>query len=68
MRAVAENYFGLTGEAAQPSKFALDLAGQIVTNAAITVRKLDLFKNSLILFGAGVLVAAAAMALAAFVV
>lgn len=68
VRAVAENYFGLGGEDAAPSKFALDLAGQIVTNAAITVRKLAFFKNSLILFGGGVLVASAAMALAAFVV
>ena len=42
---------------------------QIVTNARITVRKLTLFRYSLLLFGFGVLVASAAMAwLPAFLV
>ena len=66
--AVAEHYFDAAGEQAAPSKLAVDLAGQIVTNARITVRKLDLFRYSLLLFGFGVLIAAAAMALAAFLV
>ena len=47
---------------------AVDLAGQIVTNARITVRKLDFFKYSLQLFAAGVLIASAAMAVAAVLV
>jgi len=67
-RAIAEHYFDLSGDAAAPSKFAVDIAGQVVTNARITVRKLDFFKYSLLLFGCGVLVASAAMAFAAFVV
>ena len=48
------------------SKLARDLAEQIVTNARITVRKLRLYRAALLLFGSGVLIAAAAMALAAF--
>ena len=52
----------------RPSKLDVDLAAQIVTNARITVRKLALFRYSLLLFGFGVLVASAAMALAAFLV
>ena len=63
--AIAEIYFDQEGEAYTPSKLAIDLAGQIISNARITVRKLALFKYSLLLFGFGVLVAAAAMALAA---
>ncbi len=70
VRAIGEHYFGLdrASEEFKPSKLAVDLAGQIVTNARITVRKLVLFKYSLLLFGLGVLIAAAAMAYAAFVV
>ena len=48
------------------SKLARDLAEQIVTNDLITVRKLRLYRAALLLFGSGVLIAAAAMALAAF--
>lgn len=66
--AIAEMYFGQPVEEITPSKFSVDLSGQIVTNARITVRKLALFKYSLLLFGSGVLVAASAMALAAFLV
>ena len=64
-RAIAIHYYGLEAEAAEPSRYAVDLAGQIVTNARITVRKLDLFRYSLQLFAAGVLIASAAMAVAA---
>jgi hypothetical protein len=67
-RAIAEHYFELLGDDATPSKYAIDIAGQVVTNARITVRKLALFKYSLLLFGFGVLIAAAAMAFAAFVI
>ena len=67
-RAIAEHYFGLSGEAAEPTRFALDLAGQIVTNAQITVRKLEFFRYSLLLFAFGVLIAAASMAFAAIVI
>ena len=66
--AIAEQYFDEPGETLTPSKFAVDLAGQIVTNARITVRKLAFFKYSLLLFGFGVLIAAASMALAAFLI
>ena len=68
VRAVAEHYFEQVADDAVPSKLAIDLAAQVVTNSRITVRKLALFKYSLLLFGFGVLVAAAAMALAAFLV
>ncbi len=68
VKAIAEHYFGLSGEAAEPTRFALDLAGQIVTNAHITVRKLEFFRYSLLLFAIGVLVAAASMAFAAIVI
>ena len=47
-------------------KYALDLAGQIVTNARITVRKLRLYRYTVLLFGGGVLITAAALVLAAF--
>ena len=67
-RAIATHYYGLDGEAAEPSRYAVDLAGQIVTNARITVRKLQFFTYSLQLFAAGVLIASAAMAVAAVVV
>lgn len=67
-KAIAELYFDHEGEEFAPSKLAIDLAGQVVTNSRITVRKLAFFKYSLLLFGFGVLVASAAMALAAFVV
>ena len=65
-RAVAELYFD-AGEL-PPSKLAVDLAGQIVTNARITVRKLEFFKYALLLFGFGVLVASASMAFSAIVI
>lgn len=65
--AIADRYLEQPTDEFQPSKLAIDLAGQVVTNARITVRKLDLFKYSLLLFSFGVLVAAAAMAFAAFV-
>jgi hypothetical protein len=68
VEAIAEMYFEQQGEAYVPSKLAIDLAAQIVTNARITVRKLALFTYSLLLFGFGVLVASAAMALASFLV
>ena len=68
VEAIAEMYFEQQGKAYAPSKLAIDLAAQIVTNARITVRKLALFRFSLLLFGFGVLVASAAMALAAFLV
>lgn len=67
-QAIAEYYFDLSGDDAAPSKFALDVAGQIVTNARITVRKLALFRYSLLLFAGGVLLAAASMAVAAIVI
>ena len=67
VEAIAEMYFE-QGEAYVPTKLAIDLAAQIVTNARITVRKLALFRYSLLLFGFGVLVASAAMALASFLV
>ena len=66
--AIAAMYFDHEGETYTPSRFAIDLAGQVVTNARITVRKLALFRYSLLLFGFGVLIAAAAMALAAWLV
>src|SRR5215216_4404444 len=68
VEAIAEMYFEHEGEPYLPSKLALDLAAQIVTNARITVRKLAFFRYSLLLFGFGVLVASAGMALAAFLV
>jgi len=67
-RAIADHYFDHPGETFVPSKLALDFAGQVITNSRITVRKLALFRYSLLLFGFGVLIASAAMALAAFVV
>lgn len=67
-QAMAAHYFDEPGQTFTPSKLAIDLAGQVVANARITVRKLDLFKKSLLLFGAGVLIAAISMAFAAFVV
>ena len=63
--AIAAMYFDHEGEMYTPSRFAIDLAGQVITNARITVRKLALFRYSLLLFGFGVLIAAAAMALVA---
>jgi len=68
VEAVAEMYFEQDCETYVPSKMAVDLAAQIVTNARITVRKLAFFRYSLLLFGFGVLVASAGMALAAFLV
>ena len=62
--AVAEQYFGFAGEEYTPSKFALDLAAQAITNARITVRKLVFFRYSIILFGVAVMVAAICMAIA----
>ena len=66
--AIAEQYFAQAASAYTPSKLEVDLAAQIVTNARITVRKLALYRYSLLLFGFGVLVASAGMALAAFLV
>jgi len=68
VEAIAEMYFEQPGETYVPSKLDIDLAAQIVTNARITVRKLALYRYSLLLFGFGVLVASAGMALAAFLV
>jgi hypothetical protein len=68
VEATAEMYFEQQAETYTPSKLAIDLAGQIVTNARITVRKLALFRYSLLLFGFGVLIASAAIALASFLV
>jgi Family of unknown function (DUF5706) len=68
VEAIAEMYFDQEGETYAPNKLDIDLAAQIVTNARITVRKLALYRYSLLLFGFGVLVASAAMALASFVV
>jgi hypothetical protein len=62
VEAIAEMYFEQGSEAYTPSKLAVDLAAQIVTNARITMRKLALYRYSLLLFGFGVLVASAAMA------
>lgn len=67
-RAIAEHYFDYEGEGFTPSKLAIDLAGQIVSNSRITVRKLALFKYALFLFGFGVLIASVAMAVAAYLV
>ena len=67
VRAVACHYAQVTSDEVAVSKLALDLAEQIVTNARITVRKLRLYHSALLLFAAGVLIAAAAMTLAAFV-
>src|SRR5215213_2755440 len=67
VRAVACHYAQVTSDEVAVSKLALDLAEQIVTNARITVRKLRLYRSAVLLFAAGVLIAAAAMALAAFV-
>jgi hypothetical protein len=66
VEAIAEMYFEQEGQTYVPSKLQVDLAAQVVTNARITVRKLALFRYSLLLFGFGVLVASAGMALAAF--
>ena len=68
VEAIAELYFAQAATAYTPSKLEVDLAAQIVTNARITVRKLALYRYSLLLFGFGVLVASAGMALAAFLV
>ncbi|HEX2281688.1 MAG TPA: Pycsar system effector family protein [Thermomicrobiales bacterium] len=68
VEATAEMYFEQEREAYAPSKLAVDLAAQIVTNSRITMRKLALYRYSLLLFGFGVLVASAAMALAHFLV
>jgi hypothetical protein len=66
VRAVASMYVEVTPDEVAAGKRASDLAAQIVTNARITVRKLALYRAALLLYGAGVLFAAAAMALAAF--
>jgi hypothetical protein len=65
VEAIAEMYFEQEGQTYVPSKLDVDLAAQIVTNARITVRKLTFFRYSLLLFGFGVLIASAGMALAA---
>jgi hypothetical protein len=66
--AIIERYFEHEGVGPAPSKFAIDLAAQVITTARITVRKLEFFKYSLLLFGFGVLVASSAMAAAALLV
>jgi len=66
VRAVASHYVVTPSDEFVVSKFALDLAEQIVTTARITVRKLRLYRYAMLLFASGVLTAAAAMALAAF--
>ena len=66
VEATAERYFDQEGQAFAPSKLAIDLAAQIVTNSRITMRKLALYRYSLLLFGFGVLVASAGMAMAHF--
>ena len=66
VQAVAIHYVAVTPEEVAVSKFASDLAVQIVTNARITVRKLRLYRAAVLLFGVGVLTATVAMALAAF--
>jgi hypothetical protein len=66
-QAIAEHYFDEPGQTFSPSNLAVDLAEQIVANARITVRKLESFKISLLLFSTGVLIAAISMAFAAFV-
>jgi hypothetical protein len=63
--AMATHCFAVAPEAVVCSPFAVDLAEQIVTNARITVHKLRLYRASVLLFGAGVLLTAATMALAA---
>ena len=68
VEAIAEMYFEQEGEAYAPSKLAIDLAAQIVINSRITVRKLALYRYALLLFGFGVLIASAAMALAHYLV
>ena len=67
-RAIAQHYFDTPGSKYTPSKLAIEYAGQVVTNARITVRKLALFKYSLLLFGFGVLIASASMALSTVVI
>jgi hypothetical protein len=67
-RAIAGQYFEYESEGFAPSKLAIDLAGQVVSNSRITVRKLALFKYALFLFGIGVLTASVAMAVAAYLV
>jgi hypothetical protein len=62
---VARSYVEVSPDEVPESKFATDLAVQIVTNARITLRKLRLFRAAVLLFGVGVLIAAGAMALAA---
>jgi hypothetical protein len=64
VEAIAEMYFDQDGETYAPTKLAIDLSAQVVTNSRITMRKLALYRYSLLLFGFGVLVASAAMALA----
>ena len=66
-RAIAQHYLDTPGSQYTPSKLAVDYAGQVVTNARITVRKLEFFKYSLLLFGFGVLIASVAMAFSAVV-
>ena len=66
VRAVASHYGEVPADEVVVSKFASDLAGQIVANARITVRKLRLYRAALLLFASGVLTAAVAMALTAF--
>ena len=66
VQAVTSHYAEETPDEIVVSKLALDLAEQIVTNARITVRKLRLYRSAVLLFTLGVLIAAVAMALVAF--
>ncbi|MFM9105513.1 MAG: Pycsar system effector family protein [Chloroflexota bacterium] len=54
LRAIADRYLGRPN--AQPDRFADDLALQIVANASITVRKLRLFRWSVLLFALGTVI------------
>ena len=67
VRAAASHFAEAIPDEVVVSKLALDLAEQIVTNARITERKLRLYRSAMLLFAAGVLIAAVAMDLAAFV-
>jgi len=67
VRAAASHSAEVIPDEVVVSKLALDLAEQIVTNARITERKLRLYRSAMLLFAAGVLIAAVVMVLAAFV-
>jgi hypothetical protein len=66
IQAVASRYVDGLPDQVPVSKLARDLAGHIVTNARITMHNLRLYRYAVLLFGSAVLIAAAAMAFAAF--